>query len=92
VQLGTVITDPAQADFNRALVAENVGLIEVAFVEVERVVKATGARQMRSVPSQVRVVFRPESLLGAELVEMFSLARQSRRSAGRRASPWPPCP
>jgi site-specific DNA recombinase len=81
-----------QGDFDRSLVSANVGLVEVAFDEVERVVKATGERRVRSVPSRVRVVFRPESLLGAELVEMFSLARPSRRSAARRASPWPPCP
>jgi DNA invertase Pin-like site-specific DNA recombinase len=90
VLMGTALAGQRECD--RALVAGNVGLVEVGFDEVGRVVKATGERRLRSVPSSVRVVFRPESLLGAELVEMFSLARPSCRSAAPGASPSPPCP
>jgi hypothetical protein len=91
VALGTGYHDD-QGDFDHALVSANVGLVEAHFEERVRVVKATGERRSQSVPARVRVVFRAESLLGAELAEMFMPVRRSCRSAAPRASPWPPCP
>jgi hypothetical protein len=59
---------PANGRWDRAWLVENVARVECGFREVERTWK--GKPGTRSELSWVRVVFRPEASLGADMVEL----------------------